>query len=170
MRNHILLASVLLAVFAGSAGAGSNKPNAEVFFDFDSARLSADAQAKLDATALDAKQAIGAKIVISGHTDPVGSSVYNVKLSIRRAEGVRDQLLAQGVDPDDIVMAYFGEDGPRRGTFAQDRRVSVELTRDPLYVVIDNAQAGAATAITWRRPATTAEIEGFQPTEQTARR
>lgn len=144
----------------------------EVFFPFDSSALGGDDTARLDAAANAVCEMPGGRVVISGHADPRGTAPYNVGLSARRAEAVRDYLIRRGVDRDAIVMAFYGEDGAPRDTFAQDRRVTVSLTDQPLYTIIDQAMP-AATALTWGRPATTAEIEGpyrEQATEQMARR
>lgn len=169
MRGHSFgIATVILALCAGTAGAAP-KPTAEVLFKTDSSELSDQAAATLREVAKKAQNMPGAKIVLDGHTDPRGSAAYNVGLSIRRAEAARDYLLARGVDNDDIILAFFGKEGPRRATFAQDRRVSIQLTRDPLYVVIDK-RLPVATALTWNRPASTADIEGPRATQQMARR
>jgi len=169
MRGHSFgIATVVLALCAGTAGA-EPKPAAEVLFKTDSSEISDQAAAKLREVAKKADDVPNTKVVIDGHADPRGTSAYNVGLSIRRAEATRDYLLAKGVDSDNIIMAFYGEDGPRRATFAQDRRVSVQLTRDPLFVVIDK-RLPVATAVTWKKPATTAEIEGPRAFEQMARR
>lgn len=169
MRAHGLgIATAILALCAGTAGA-EPKPAAEVFFEFDSSQLSCQAMAELRELARKACKTPGAKIVIDGHADPRGTAAYNVGLSVRRAEAARDYLLARGVDKDSVVLAFFGEDAARRASYAEDRRVSIELTRDPLYVVIDE-RLPVATGVTWERPATTAEIEGPRATEQMARR
>jgi outer membrane protein OmpA-like peptidoglycan-associated protein len=169
-RGHILgIAGVSLAVAAITANAEpAEHHDTEVFFAFDSAQLSREAKAQLDAAAKQAKAAPNAKIVIDGHTDPVGSAPYNVALSIRRAEAARDHLLCRGVDPDNVVMAYYGEAGAQRATHAEDRRVSVELTNKPLYVIIDTSLP-EATAVTWKQPATTAEVDGPRPTQMARR-
>jgi hypothetical protein len=166
MRGHSLgAAGILLALLTGTAGADNEK---EVFFRFDSSELSPKAKAELAKAAARLADNPGAKLVLDAHADPRGTAPYNVGLSIRRAEAVRDQLVANGVDADDIILAHYGEDAPRRETFAQDRRVGLDLTHQPLYVIIDKALP-TATAVTWERPATVAEIEGPR-LDQTARR
>lgn len=158
MRGQVGLASVLLVAAARAAHADP-QPLTDVFFRFDSAELSREGKLALDAAAQQAIANPGAKVVIEGHADPIGTSPYNVGLSIRRAESARDYLLSAGIERDSIVLAYYGEDGAPRPTYAQRRRVTVELTRQPLYVVIDRALP-VATALTWEKPATVAEIEG----------
>lgn len=169
MRGHIFgVVGISLAVAAVTANAEPAQLKTEVFFEFDSSALSREAKYELEQAAKESKAHPNAKIVVDGHTDPVGDNPYNVALSIRRAEAARDHLICKGADPDNVVMAYYGEDGPRRATHAKDRRVSVELTNDPLYVVIDKALPDA-TALTWKEPATTAEIDGPRPTQMARR-
>jgi len=168
MRKLIGIAGGVLAVSASAAAAEPAKLS-EVFFDFDSSSLTTQAKSELDNAATQAMTAPGATVVINGFTDPLGSSVYNVALSIRRAENARDYLVAKGVDEDSIVMAYFGEDAARRASFAEDRRVSIELTRDPLYTVIDRSLP-IATAVTWHQPKAVAEIEGPRVEQVATRR
>lgn len=69
-----------------------------IFFDFDSAALDAEAQAKVAAIAqsLDAAPSYRPSVVI-GHTDAVGSAGYNMQLGLRRARAVADALVASGV-------------------------------------------------------------------------
>jgi outer membrane protein OmpA-like peptidoglycan-associated protein len=144
---------------------------AEVYFDFDSTELDATDQAELTKV-LDEVQALeGSKIVLDAHADVRGASPYNVGLSIRRAEKIRDHLTATGVDPDRIVVAAYGEDGPRRKSFALDRRVTISLTGQPLYSIIDHS-GPFVTTVVWNEPVTYAEIEGpaGRKIDQTARR
>ena len=167
MRRQLRIAGLLLAACAGTAYA--DKPLTEVFFGFDSDNLDMQSKVMLDAAAQKAAGEPGANILLEGHADPRGSGPYNVALSIRRVEAAANYLVDRGVNRSNIVMAYYGKDGARRATFAQDRRVSVAMTRSPLYVIIDNALP-TATAVKWEKPATVAEIEGPRAVEQTARR
>jgi len=52
-------------------------------------------------------------VEISGHTDDVGSESNNIRLSQKRADSVRNWLIAQGIDPDRIIAKGFGEAIPR---------------------------------------------------------
>jgi OOP family OmpA-OmpF porin len=45
---------------------------------------------------------------ISGHCDRVGSEAYNLHLSLKRAEAVRDRLVQEGVDPQTIKLSSHG--------------------------------------------------------------
>ena len=49
---------------------------------------------------------------MTGHTDLSGSFDYNMGLSLRRADAVRDALIAGGVSPNQITTAGRGEAEP----------------------------------------------------------
>ena len=140
----------------------------EVFFDFDSARLpdgTADRVAELVAWAKDHPTG---KLVLDGNADAIGTRPYNVALSLRRTTNVKKQLEICGVPSEQIVMVGYGKDGPRRSSRKLDRRVSVEMTTDPLYTIIGAAMP-LATAVMWGQPVTVAQIEGPRGTQtQTA--
>lgn len=144
--------------------------DAEVFFRFDSSDLDSSAKSSILAIAERVKDTPGTKIILDAHADPRGTSPYNVGLTARRAESVRNFLKENGFDPNRVVMAMYGEDGPRRETFALDRRVSLTITGEPLYSIIDTSKN--ATAVVWEEPVTLAEIEGPDASKipRTARR
>jgi outer membrane protein OmpA-like peptidoglycan-associated protein len=131
----------------------------EVKFRFDSAALPDSATQSLADVATFAAAHPDQRIVLDAHCDPIGTPAYNVGLAIRRAESVRDQLTTAGVPADQIVFAIYGKDGERRATYADDRRVTLWPTREPLAAVIDHTMAGRGTAVTWQRPLSVAQIE-----------
>jgi hypothetical protein len=163
----ILLGAGLAALIGPAAVADSHGPRGgklgELKFKFDSAALQADAPAALDRVAAFASANRDAKLVLDAHTDPIGTADYNVKLAIRRAQSVRAKLTAMGVPGDQIVFAVYGEDGRPRASYAEDRRVSIWSTREPLAALIDHTFAGKGTAVTWEKPLSVAEIEGRTP-------
>lgn len=85
-----------------------------VQFTFDSARILAKAYPQLDAVAAGIKlTAPGAKVVIEGHTDAVGSAAYNLKLSSQRADAVRTYLITRhGLDPARLRVVGMGKLAP----------------------------------------------------------
>lgn len=69
------------------------------------ARLSEVAQALT-------QQSPDAKIVVEGHTDSQGSQDFNLELSAKRAQAVRDYLASHGVAPDRISSEGMGFSRP----------------------------------------------------------
>ena len=53
-----------------------------------------------------------ANITVEGHTDSQGQRQYNMDLAQKRAEAVRDQLVARGVAADRIKAVGVGPDRP----------------------------------------------------------
>ena len=112
-----------------AAAAGTLRPavDLEVRFEFDSAELTPMAQAVLDnlATALTTDLA-PYRFVLEGHTDAVGSDVYDLELSERRARAVRRYLLEPyRIAPEHMTTIGKGERElllPERPTAAQNRR------------------------------------------------
>ena len=74
----------------------------------------------------------GYSIYVYGYTDDIGTQEYNLKLSQRRAEAVRDYLVQAGLDPNIISNKGFGKSDPRvRGegpdARAINRRVEIGI-------------------------------------------
>jgi len=71
-------------------------------------------------------------IIINGYTDNVGSESYNIKLSLLRAQSVRDYLLSKGIK-NNILYNGFGEKNPLTDNSnsekrKQNRRVEIVLS------------------------------------------
>jgi outer membrane protein OmpA-like peptidoglycan-associated protein len=70
--------------------------------------------------------------VVTGFTDTSGNAKYNLRLSERRAEAVKEELVKNGVSPDIITVQGRGEEvlivptGPNERE-PQNRRVRIEL-------------------------------------------
>ena len=88
--------------------------DAKALFDFDKAVLKPEGKAALDS------QVIGRisqmqkveLVLVTGHTDRLGSDAHNQKLSQRRADVVRDYLVSKGVDKSKIEAIGMGEKQP----------------------------------------------------------
>ncbi len=86
---------------------------AEKLFGFDKANLKDEGKAALDEAAAKIKAAPEIKaVIVTGHTDRIGSEAYNQKLSERRANQVKDYLASQGVDAAIIEAVGKGESEP----------------------------------------------------------
>ncbi|WP_026944960.1 OmpA family protein [Algoriphagus marincola] len=68
-----------------------------IFFDFDKFDLKPESLSSLRRLVKFLDENPNVNIMITGHTDNVGSSAYNQKLSLQRAESVRDYLVEHGV-------------------------------------------------------------------------
>ena len=75
-----------------------------VFFDFDKSDLTSEAQSTVTQAVAAAKTLGSVRIMVTGHTDTVGSDRYNQALSIRRATSVKDEMVRQGLGADSIAI------------------------------------------------------------------
>jgi OOP family OmpA-OmpF porin len=83
-----------------------------VLFDFDRSNINTAGQAVIDQVLADAARMGTVNISATGHADRSGSEDYNMALSLRRADSVREALIAGGVSPDAITVAGRGESEP----------------------------------------------------------
>jgi OOP family OmpA-OmpF porin len=83
-----------------------------VLFDFDKSNITADGQAVIDKVVAAAGKMGAVNISATGHADRSGSESYNMALSLRRADAVREALIAGGVSGDTITVAGRGESEP----------------------------------------------------------
>lgn len=81
-------------------------------FKTNSAELNDDAFGKLDLVVAYMKKYPAKRIIIEGHTDNTGSESYNKKLSLNRAEAVKNYLVSQGIAADRIEVVGYGEAKP----------------------------------------------------------
>jgi outer membrane protein OmpA-like peptidoglycan-associated protein len=73
-------------------------------------------------------------IVVEGHTDSVGSASANRKLSMKRAEAVREYIISRGIKGERLKAIGYGEDKPiaDNGTDegrSKNRRVEFKITK-----------------------------------------
>jgi hypothetical protein len=97
---------------------------AELEFDTSSDRLTWESSRKLSRVVGWAQQNPEGVIVVEGHSDPRGPEDDNLELSLRRAHTAVRELVEAGVPRDQIVIAAYGERGPR-----PERRVMIWTTR-----------------------------------------
>ncbi len=81
-----------------------------VFFDYNQSSLNSGANSILDAAAEEAKGRQLVSINLVGHTDTSGSRAYNQKLSMKRANVVRDAMVQRGVDGSLLSVNHRGEE------------------------------------------------------------
>jgi hypothetical protein len=101
-----------------------------VFFDWDRSDLSQQAQSTIGQAANTFKQTGAARVVATGHADRSGPDNYNMALSLRRANAVKDALVRNGVPAGAIQVIGKGESQPLVPTpdgvrEPQNRRVEI---------------------------------------------
>jgi len=107
-------------------------PSFMVFFDWDRSNLSQQALNTIKQAADAFKTKGNARITATGHTDTSGPEAYNMALSLRRANTVKDALVREGVPAQAITVIGRGEagllvqtgDGVRE---PQNRRVEIVI-------------------------------------------
>ena len=101
-----------------------------VYFDFNKDNIKPEAAQVLDKVIADAaKQAGLPAISATGHTDLVGPEEYNLALSLRRADAVRNYLIKGGIAADRITVSGRGEAEPAVPTPRACRRHATVASR-----------------------------------------
>ena len=116
-------------------GAGPAAPPASghsymVFFDFDRAAVTDTAATTIRQAANDAKAGHATRLNVTGHADRAGGDNYNMALSLRRANAVKDVLVREGIPAAQIAVVGRGESQPLVQTAdgvrdPQNRRVEI---------------------------------------------
>ena len=102
------------------------QPAGAIHFESASAALPADAQQALT-TVVEALKAVeGRRVLLAGYHDPTGNIDFNRDLAKRRALGVRDALIAQGIPAQRIILRK-PEQTTGSGNNAEARRVEILL-------------------------------------------
>src|SRR4051812_27890244 len=103
-----------------------------VFFDWDRSDLSGQAQNTIQQAANAFKSTGAARVTATGHADRSGPDNYNMALSLRRANAVKDSLIRNGVPAGAISVIGKGESQPLVPTAdgvrePQNRRVEIVI-------------------------------------------
>lgn len=102
-----------------------------LFFETGSITLVPESQAVIPTLLASISQRKAITVDISGHTDAVGTDQFNDKLSMDRAEMVKELLLKNGVSADRIKVSSHGKGNPLVPTpdgTAEPRNRRVEIT------------------------------------------
>lgn len=127
---------------AGLGGAGTPGSVAEfqsasvgdrVFFDTDSSEINAQGQAVLERQASWLKRYTRYSFTLEGHADERGTREYNFALGARRAEAVKNYLVARGISASRIRTISYGKERPVAtcddiSCWSQNRRVQTVLS------------------------------------------
>lgn len=105
-----------------------------ILFDFNESVLKDQYHAKLQELGVFLETNTNVHLFLAGYTDGVGSEGYNMELSKKRSESVRDYLLAHSkIDKNRVSLQWYGKADPIASNQADEgralnRRVSVILT------------------------------------------
>lgn len=104
-----------------------------VYFDYDKSNLTPEASELIREAAARALQFDVDSVRVEGNTDTSGSAAYNERLSQRRANVVRDALVANGIPAESIDISALGESNPAKPTAdgvrePLNRRTEVTIT------------------------------------------
>ena len=105
-----------------------------VFFDYDQAEIRSDMQEVMSRKAAALRANPNVTLRIEGHADERGSIEYNLALSLRRANAVREYLTGAGLEASRFEVAAFGEEQPletgqSEEAYARNRRAAFQITR-----------------------------------------
>lgn len=117
-----------------SASADVEAVHADIYFDFKSTRLRADAVSLLQDKARVAKHGEGWVVLVQGYADRQGPTEYNKSLAQRRALAVKQFLVELGVPDASIRVVTIGPEGSlcdelRRECQQLNRRVHLEMRK-----------------------------------------
>ncbi len=106
----------------------------DIHFEFDKAVIKPESYPILDSVARWLLSNPSMVVEIAGHTDNIGPAEYNLRLSQRRAEAVRQYLINKGVPPERIYARGYGETQPIADNSteegrSQNRRVEIRIIK-----------------------------------------
>jgi peptidoglycan-associated lipoprotein len=110
-----------------------DSPMRIVYYDYDSADLSAEARAALDANAATLKKYSAWTVTVEGHCDERGTAEYNLALGERRAAAAQAYLVALGIPASRIKTVSYGKEFPfdpghDEAAWAKNRRAHFVIT------------------------------------------
>ncbi|MDD3650807.1 peptidoglycan-associated lipoprotein Pal [Immundisolibacter sp.] len=123
----------------GGFGAGSlDDPSSplsqrKIYFGLDRYDVTEEYRGLVEAHAGYLRSNPNAAVTLEGHTDERGSREYNIALGERRANAVRDLLVALGASVSQITTVSYGEEKPAadchdESCWSQNRRVEIVYT------------------------------------------
>ena len=108
-------------------------PLQDVYYEFDSVALLADAQEVLKKNAEWMKSHPSSQVEVEGHCDDIGSAEYNLALGAKRAETAKEFLVEQGVSADRLVTISYGKEAPACFEQTEECRVKNRRARFVIF-------------------------------------
>ncbi len=84
----------------------------DILYSFDNYTLSAEYKGFLNTITHFMQEYPSLNLIIEGHTDAIGSAVYNLNLSLRRAKSVSEYLISHKISSERIEIVGRGEEKP----------------------------------------------------------
>jgi len=121
--------------------------NEKILFAFSKSDLGDSAKDNLNKLVAILNKYPNTNIEIQGHTDSRGTDQYNMALSLRRANAVRDYLASHGIAGTRMTTRGFGESAPAYSNdtpegMAQNRRVEFLITANDQMKADAKKEAG----------------------------
>ena len=110
MKKHLFILAALSVT--ACAHTPSDIAGNQVFFDFDSAKISSDARDELESQALYMKKNPDKNIIIEGRCDERGSTDYNLALGALRAGNAAHVIIQDGIESERIKTVSYGKENP----------------------------------------------------------
>jgi peptidoglycan-associated lipoprotein len=107
----------------------------DVFFDYDSSKLSSDAMRALQKNATQLKDASEVDVTIEGHCDERGTIAYNLALGEKRAKAAKDYVVTLGVPANRVKIISYGKERPfdqghTEAAWSKNRRAHFVVTQN----------------------------------------
>ncbi len=108
--------------------------NEDIYFDFDSAVLTEEAQEILRRKGSSLLDNPSVEVIIEGHCDERGTEEYNLALGERRAQSAKSFLISMGLETSRIATISYGEEKPvdsghNEEAWAKNRRAHFVIAR-----------------------------------------
>ncbi len=107
-----------------------------IYFDFDKATFKTESYTELNMLENMMRSNPGMSVEIAGHTDAIGTKNYNMYLSRKRAEAVKDFLTKKGIDARRIKAVGYGKSKPLASN--DDELEGRQLNRRVEFKVLSN--------------------------------
>jgi len=138
LLKNLAVAFCAVVLLSGCSSKGKHASNAlisefentvgdRVYFDFNSANLSAEAKTTLEKQAAWLKEHKGMSVTVEGHCDERGTVEYNIALGEKRAHAVRSFLESNGLKGENLETISYGKERPAvvgndEAAYAKNRR------------------------------------------------
>ncbi len=111
-----------------------------IYFDFDQSRLTDEAKTLLKEEVGNTPPGEQWRLVVQGHTDEIGSEVYNKTLGVKRAEAVKAYLITLGIPDTFVQVRSLGEAGAvcqekTEACYHLNRRAQLEWKKEETMAV-----------------------------------